>query len=118
MSAVRLPVKLGLGLLAAILIAVPATNVPAYYVAFLYLVFFWIAMATSWNILSGFAGYWSFGHAAFFGTGVYTSATLATKFGVPFLLTLPIAALLAAALGAAVGFVVFRIQRLRGEGPL
>ncbi|HXS42345.1 MAG TPA: branched-chain amino acid ABC transporter ATP-binding protein/permease [Stellaceae bacterium] len=115
MSAVRLPVKLGLGLLAAILIAVPATNVPAYYVAFLYLVFFWIAMATSWNILSGFAGYWSFGHAAFFGTGVYTSATLATKFGVPFLLTLPIAALLAAALGAAVGFVVFRIQRLRGE---
>ncbi|MGH7032691.1 MAG: branched-chain amino acid ABC transporter permease, partial [Stellaceae bacterium] len=115
MSAARLPLRLGLGLLVAILIAVPATGVPAYYVAFLYLVFFWIAMATSWNILSGFAGYWSFGHAAFFGTGVYTSATLATKFGMPFLLTLPIAALLAAALGAAVGFVVFRLQRLRGE---
>ena len=42
-------------------------------------------MATSWTILSGFAGYWSFGHAAFFGTGVYTAATLATKFGWPFL---------------------------------
>ncbi|HKT19185.1 MAG TPA: branched-chain amino acid ABC transporter ATP-binding protein/permease [Stellaceae bacterium] len=115
MSSARLPSWLGLGLLAAALIAVPATGIPAFYIAFLYLVFFWIAMATSWNILSGFAGYWSFGHAAFFGTGVYTSATLATQFGVPFLLTLPVAAAIAAALGTAVGFVVFRIQRLRGE---
>ncbi len=107
---------MGAALLAVVaLAAVPATNIPPYYLAFLYLIFFWIAMATSWNILSGYAGYWSFGHAAFFGTGVYTSATLATKFGVPFLLTLPVAACVAALLGSAIGFVVFRLQRLRGE---
>lgn len=104
-----------LGVIAAALLAVPAIDIPPYYLAFLYLVFFWISMATSWNILSGFAGYWSFGHAAFFGTGVYTAATLATKFHVPFLLTLPIAACVAALLGVAIGFVVFRLQRLRGE---
>jgi branched-chain amino acid transport system permease protein len=115
MSSLRSPGVVVALLVAAALAAVPATNIPPYYLAFLYLIFFWIAMATSWNILSGYAGYWSFGHAAFFGTGVYTSATLATKFGVPFLLTLPLAAGVAALLGTAVGFVVFRLQRLRGE---
>ncbi|HLI22931.1 MAG TPA: branched-chain amino acid ABC transporter ATP-binding protein/permease [Stellaceae bacterium] len=99
----------------AIFIAIPATDVTPFYLAFLYLIFFWISMATSWTILSGFAGYWSFGHAAFFGTGVYTAATLATKFGWPFLATLPAAGLLAAALGTGVGWLVFRLQRLRGE---
>jgi branched-chain amino acid transport system permease protein len=105
----------GLAVLAAGLVAVPALDLPAFYVAFLYVLFHWISMATSWAILSGFAGYWSFGHAAFFGAGVYASATFAAKLGVPFLATIPIAALLAASLGAAVGLVVFRLQRLRGE---
>jgi branched-chain amino acid transport system permease protein len=105
----------GLAVLAAGAIAVPALDMPAFYVAFLYIIFFWISLATSWTILSGFAGYWSFGHAALFGAGVYTSSTLAAKFGVPFLWTLPAAAGVSALLGAGVGFVVFRVQRLRGE---
>jgi branched-chain amino acid transport system permease protein len=100
---------------AVALLALPASNIAPFYIAFMYLIFFWISMATSWTILSGFAGYWSFGHAAFFGTGVYTSATLAAKLGVPFLLTLPLAAGVAAALGAGIGWIVFRMQRLRGE---
>ncbi len=103
------------GVLAAILLAIPALDVPPYYLAFLYLVFFWVAMATSWTILSGFAGYWSFGQAAFFGTGVYTAGTLAAKLSVPFLLTLPAAAAVAALLGTGVGWLVFRLKRLRGE---
>lgn len=103
------------GAIAALLLAVPALDIPPYYLAFLYLVFFWIAMATSWTILSGYAGYWSFGQAAFFGSGVYTTGTLAAKFGVPFLLTLPVAAAVAAALGAGIGWLVFRLRRLRGE---
>ncbi len=99
----------------AVLIAVPALDLPTFYVAFLYVLFQWVALATSWTILSGYAGYWSFGHAAFFGAGVYTAATLATKMEMPFLLTIPAAALVAAALGAGVGWFVFRLQRLRGE---
>ena len=105
----------GWTVIAAVLLAVPALDIPPYYLAFLYLVFFWISMATSWTILSGFAGYWSFGQAAFFGTGVYTAGTLAAKLGVPFLLTLPIAAAVAALLGICVGWLVFRMRRLRGE---
>ena len=72
-------------------------------------------LATSWNILSGYSGYFSFGHGAFFGAGVYTTAVLAGSYGMPFLWTLPIAAIVAAALGAGLGAVVFRVRNVRGE---
>jgi len=94
---------------------VPALGLPAFYETFLYLVFFWVSLATSWNILSGYAGYFSFGHAAFFGAGVYTTATLATALDVPFLWTLPAAGLMAALLGTAIAAVVFRVRGVRGE---
>ena len=102
----------GAGLLLALL---PFAGLPAFYESFLYLALFWIVLATSWNILSGYAGYFSFGHGAFFGAGVYTTATLAGKFGWPFLWTLPVAALVAAAIGVGVGAVAFRVRGVRGE---
>ncbi len=77
--------------------------------------FHWIVLATSWNILSGYSGYFSFGHGAFFGAGVYTTAVLAGKYDVPFLWTLPAAALVAALLGLGLGAVVFRVRHVRGE---
>jgi len=93
---------------------VPAARLPAFYESFLYLVFHWVALATSWTLLSGFAGYFSFGHGAFFGAGVYAAATLLTA-GLPVLPTLPLAGAVAAAFGVAMGAVVFRVPRLRGE---
>ena len=57
----------------------PWLGLPAFYESLLYLVFHWIVLATSWNILSGYSGYFSFGHGAFFGAGMYTTAVLAGK---------------------------------------
>ena len=57
-----------------LLAAVPLLKLPAFYETFLYLVLHWIVLATSWNILSGYSGYFSFGHGAFFGVGIYTTA--------------------------------------------
>lgn len=94
---------------------VPLLHLPAFYESFLYLVFHWIVLATSWNILSGYSGYFSFGHGAFYGTGVYATAVLAGKFDVPFLWTLPAAGVLAALLGVALGAIVFRVRSVRGE---
>jgi branched-chain amino acid transport system permease protein len=74
-----------------------------------------VVLATSWNILSGYSGYFSFGHGAFFGLGMYTTAVLAGKFNWPFLYTLPMAALVPALFGVGLGAVVFRLRRLRGE---
>jgi len=44
-------------------------------------IFMWIALAGSWNIISGLTGYVSFGHVAFFGAGAYAGAILITKAG-------------------------------------
>ena len=99
----------------ATLAALPWFHPPPFYESFLYLVLHWIVLATSWNILSGYSGYFSFGHGAFFGAGMYTTAFLASRFELPFLWTLPCAALVAALLGLALGAVVFRVRRLRGE---
>ena len=93
----------------------PKAGLPAFYDSFLYLVFFWVSLSTSWALLSGFAGYFSLGHAAFFGVGMYTTAALTTKFEVPFLLTLPVAAAIPALLAVGIGAIVFRLRRLRGE---
>ena len=97
------------------LAALPLLKLPAFYESFLYLVFHWVVLATSWNILSGYSGYFSFGHGAFFGLGMYTTAVLAGKFNWPFLYTLPMAALVPALFGVGLGAVVFRLRRLRGE---
>lgn len=112
----RLPVQVAIFAVTGLfLAALPLLHPPAFAESFLYLVFFWIALATSWAILSGFSGYFSFGHGAFYGLGMYVSANLATKAAMPFLWTVPLAGLAAAALGIAVGAVVFRVRRLRGE---
>src|SRR5690606_41401037 len=74
----------------ALLAIVPYLGLPAFYESVLYLVFHWVALATSWNQLSGYSGYFSFGHGAFYGIGMYTTATLTNTFDVPFLWTLPV----------------------------
>ena len=101
--------------IAALLAFVPQLGLPAFYDSLLYLMLHWIVLATSWNILSGYTGYFSFGHGAFFGAGIYTTSTLLTRYDWPFLWTLPAAALVAAALGVALGAVVFRVKGVRGE---
>ena len=93
----------------------PALGLPAFYDSLLYLMLHWIVLATSWNILSGYTGYFSFGHGAFFGAGIYTSATLLSRWNWPFLWTLPVAAAVACVLGVVVGAVVFRVKGIRGE---
>ena len=109
--------KTVLGILGAgvLLSCVPWLGLPAFYESFLYLICHWMILALSWNILSGYSGYFSFGHGAFFGIGMYTSAVLAARFKWDFLWTLPVAALLAALFGTALGAVVFRVKSVRGE---
>jgi ABC-type branched-subunit amino acid transport system ATPase component/ABC-type branched-subunit amino acid transport system permease subunit len=100
---------------AAAMALLPLLGLPAFYDALLYLMLHWIVLATSWNILSGTTGYFSFGHGAFFGAGLYTTSTLLARFEWPFLWTLPVAAAVAALLGTALGAVVFRVRSVRGE---
>ena len=66
----------GLGLLA--LYPMVATG---YGIRFMLQLFMWVALAQSWNLISGLTGYVSFGHVAFFGTGAYAAAILITAHG-------------------------------------
>lgn len=63
-------------------------------------------------ILTGFAGQISLGHAAFIGLGAYTAAILGQRYQMPFWLILPIAGVVAAAVGLAVGVFALRLQGL------
>lgn len=92
-----------------------ALELPRFYVIFLFTAFFWIAQASSWNVLTGFSGYFSFGQGAWFGIGVYTVAVLAGKQGWPFIVAVPMGGLFALIGGLGLGLVVFRIRRLSGE---
>jgi branched-chain amino acid transport system permease protein len=98
-----------------VLATLPWLGLPPFYESLLYMMCHWAVLALSWNILSGYSGYFSFGHGTFFGVGMYTTAVLAGKLNWPFLSTLPLAALLPALLGLGLGFVVFRVKAVRGE---
>jgi len=113
MNGMRTPVAIIAA--AAALAFVPSLGLPAFYDSLLYLILHWVVLATSWNILSGYTGYFSFGHGAFFGAGLYTSATLMARWDWPFLSTLPAAALVACLLGVVLGAIVFRVKGIRGE---
>ncbi len=68
-----------------------------------------VMFALSLNLITGFCGQISLGHAAFLGIGAYVSALLG-KAGLPFLATLPLAMLLAGAIGAVVGLASLRVR--------
>ncbi len=67
-----------------------------------------------WNLLGGYAGQYSFGHAAFFGTGAYATAILQTRYGVNAWIGFVIGIAAGAAIGATIGGLVFR-SGLRGS---
>jgi branched-chain amino acid transport system permease protein len=75
-------------------------------------VFMWIALAGSWNLISGLTGYVSFGHVAFYGAGAYTGAILITSAGWSW----PLAAL-AGGVGAGVLALLIGYPCLRLKGP-
>src|SRR5262244_490084 len=67
--------------------------------------------ATAFNLLMGFGGMVSFGHAAYFALGAYTAALLVKRVGVPMLLALPCAPLVAGAGALLFGFFIVRLTQ-------
>ncbi|MGE5269883.1 MAG: ABC transporter permease subunit, partial [Thiohalocapsa sp.] len=82
----------------------------AYYQLVLTQVLLWAVLSLAWNLLSGYSGYFSFGHAAFWGLGAYTVALGMIQLGLPPWVTIPCAAIVGAAAGALIGFPTFRLR--------
>ncbi|HBH02135.1 MAG TPA: branched-chain amino acid ABC transporter permease [Candidatus Rokubacteria bacterium] len=68
--------------------------------------------AVSLNLLLGYTGLVSFGHAAYFGVGAYTTGLLMKKAGVPFVLAFPAAGVLAGLLALVFGFFCVRLTKI------
>ena len=96
----------------ALLMCVAPFMLHEYYVSILNLILVAVVGALGLNIIVGYAGQISIGHAAFMSVGAYTAANLAVRLGLPFWLTLPAGGLMAAAVGAIVGIPSLRIKGL------
>jgi branched-chain amino acid transport system permease protein len=72
----------------------------------------WALFATSLNLLVGVTGLVSFGHAAYFGIGAYTTGILMKKAGLTFGLAFPAAGVLAGAAALVFGFFCVRLTRI------
>jgi len=74
-----------------------------------FLTFLYVILSTAWNILGGYTGQTSFGHATFYGLGAYTTSILALR-GVSPLMTMPIAGVIAALYGLLWGYPCLRLR--------
>jgi branched-chain amino acid transport system permease protein len=84
----------------------------SYYLFLFNIIMVHVIMAVGLNILMGYTGQISLGHAGFFAIGAYGTALLMTKLHLPFLLALPLAGFIAAFFGFILG-----LPALRLEGP-
>jgi branched-chain amino acid transport system permease protein len=73
-------------------------------------VLLWAVLSLAWNILCGYSGYFSFGHAAFWGLGAYTVALGMINFDLTPWLGIPLGAIVGAIAGALIGFPTFRLR--------
>ncbi len=81
-----------------------------YYQSLLLSIAMYVVLCSSWNVISGFTGYVSFGHVAFWGIGAYATAILATKVSSPWPLALLGGGLTSAAFAALVSYPLLRLS--------
>lgn len=85
-----------------------------FWLTWLTLALFYAYLGQAWNLLGGYGGQFSFGHALFFGTGAYCTAIMQIQFGINAWAGFVLAAVAAGIVGAGTGWLVFRYG-LRGS---
>ena len=82
----------------------------SYYQLMMTLVLIWATMGLGWNMLSGYSGMISFGHAAFFGLGAYTVTIAFAQFGITPWLGIPLGVIVGVIAGVLIGMPTFRLR--------
>jgi branched-chain amino acid transport system permease protein len=74
------------------------------------MIMFSVMLAASFNLIVGYVGEFPLGHTAFLGIGAYSAALLSLRFGMPIYFTVPLAGIVAAISGLAIGAVTLRLR--------
>jgi branched-chain amino acid transport system permease protein len=102
------PSLLHIVLVVAVLATVPLLTVSTVVLNFLVVALLIALVGQGWNVLAGYGGQYSFGHAAFFGTGAYVTAILQMRYGVNAWIAFALGIAGGALVGAAIGALAFR----------
>ena len=81
-----------------------------YFLHMIIMVFIWVCLGQSWNLLGGFTGQVSFGHAAFYGVGAYAGGLLAFHFDASTWYGMILGPLMAMAVAVPMGLICFRLR--------
>ncbi|MBN1828330.1 MAG: branched-chain amino acid ABC transporter permease [Deltaproteobacteria bacterium] len=95
--------------LAIVLLSLLPWSLGVYKLHVMIVCFFYVMMAASWNLIAGYTGQVSFGHAAFAGIGAYASALLSLKAGVSPWIGVILGTLIAAVLGFCLGVICLKM---------
>lgn len=106
MKFVRWPVLLVVVLLAVFPLVVHSD----YYRHIFILALMWVVIGSSWNLIAGYTGQVSFGHAIFFGTGAYAAGLCVTKLGISAWWGMLLGGPAAMLIGFLIGCVCFRLR--------
>ena len=92
------------------LLALPLVATNQFYLHLAITVLMWTLLGAAWNLLGGFAGQVSFGHAAFFGIGAYTTMILYLKLGLAPWYGMALGGLAGALAALPIGLICFRLR--------
>ena len=98
-----------LGAFLALLLLLPH-QINLYQRSFVMFTMMYVVLALSWNIISGYTGYVSFGHVVFYGVGAYASGILVADYGWPWLATLFVGGVVGVAIAILIGYPVLRLK--------
>lgn len=97
-------------ILVGLLAVLPLLGLSSYWMHIFILVIMWSVIGIAWNLLGGYCGQVSFGHAAFFGVGAYTSGILYSKLGMSAWWGLPLSIIVVTLFALVIGFICLRLK--------
>lgn len=97
-------------ILITLMVLMPLIVKSDYYRHIFILTFIWVIIGSAWNLIAGYTGQVSFGHAIFFGTGAYTAGLCVTKLGISAWWGMLFAGPVAMVVGFIIGWICFRLR--------
>ncbi|MDP2158732.1 MAG: branched-chain amino acid ABC transporter permease [Nitrospirota bacterium] len=97
-------------IIAGLLALIPVLGLSSYWMHILILVIMWSVIGMAWNLLGGYCGQVSFGHAAFFGVGAYTAGILYNKLGISAWWGLPLSIFFVTIFALVIGYICLRLK--------